>query len=250
LAAPFYFAAGLALMNLLLVAAFLPETLRAENRVRPNERATWGEVFEGKKGALVGRILAAYFASIAGFSMMTGLFALFCEHRFGLNASGTANLLAYVGVLGMLVQGGLVRRLMKKPREKQLAMVGAAVLALSLFLMPFSGSVGALMGVCAGIALGNGFTTPMLNGLISRCTSARAQGRVLGLMQSAGSFGRFVGPVVAFWLLPLDLGRADVPYARTAFWVGAALLILAMVLVAGVRPDTVTEDSASSHASV
>jgi DHA1 family tetracycline resistance protein-like MFS transporter len=250
LSAPFYFAAGLALLNLVLVAVFLPETLRKEDRIRPDERAGLMEVFEGGKGPLVGRILGAYFASIAGFSMMTGLFALFCEHQFRFGGAETANLLAYVGVLGMVVQGGLVRRLMKKPREKQLAMVGAAVLAFSLFLMPLAGSLAALMAVCAGIALGNGFTTPMLNGLVSRCTSARAQGRVLGLMQSAGSLGRFVGPVLAFWLLPLDLGRAGVPYARTAFWVGAALLLAALILVWGVKtaPGEVA-DAREPHAS-
>lgn len=233
---PFYCAAALAFINALLVLFRLPETHGPEHRLQAHEKAPLGEVFAGGHGAMIAMIILAYLASITGFSMMTALFALFCEHRFDFNNRDIGNLLAYVGVLGVIVQGGLIRRLLKRPIEKQVAIAGSAILAVSMFALPLSASLAALMVVCAGIAIGNGFVTPVLNGLASKHTTRRAQGRVLGLMQSAGSLGRFLGPMLAFALLTFDMHGPREHYARTAFWASSGILLLAMLLIAAVSP--------------
>ena len=133
----------------------------------------------------------------------------------------------------MLFQGGLLRRLLKRPIEKQLAVIGSAVLALSMAALPFTHTLGVLLAVCFGISLGNSFVTPTLNGLASRTTDAHCQGRVLGLMQSAGSLGRFLGPMIGFALVSLD-GASD--YARTSFFASAAILLLALICIVSVSP--------------
>ncbi len=234
LATPFYFAAGLALLNALLVWLRLPETLTAESRARAKERATVGEVFHCGRAGMITAILASQLAAVTGFSIMTALFALYCEKRFGYDTAQVGYILAYVGLLGVLFQGGLLRRLLKKPIEKELAVIGAVVLALSMAALPFTHTLGVLLVVCFGISLGNSFVTPTLNGLASRSTDAHCQGRLLGLMQSAGSLGRFLGPMVGFGLVSLD-GAAD--YARTSFFVSAAILALAIFFILLVRPE-------------
>ena len=231
LSAPFYFAAGLAFLNLFFIAFLLPETHGPEHRIQAHEKARISDVFK-HHGALIGTIFGAYFLSITAFSMMTTLFALFNLNRFHYDASHTGYILAYVGILGVLIQGGLLRRLMKKPIEKELAITGAGLLAVSMFLLPLCHSLGGLMLVCAGVALGNGFVTPTLNGLASRSADRRVQGRTLGLMQSAGSLGRVVGPLLATWLLGFDLEH----YARTPFWTSSVILVLTMVLISGMSP--------------
>ena len=233
LAAPFYFAAGLALMNAALVAFRLPETLTAESRARAKERATIGEVFHGGRAAMIVAILASQLASVTGFSIMTALFALYCEKRFGYDTAKVGYILAYVGLLGVIFQGGLLRRLLLKPIEKPLAVIGAAILAASMAALPFTHTLAMLLVVCFGISLGNSFVTPTLNGLASRTTDAHCQGRLLGLMQSAGSLGRFLGPMIGFGLVSLD-GASD--YARTSFFASAAILLLAMVCIIAVAP--------------
>jgi multidrug resistance protein len=234
LATPFYFAAGLALLNALLVWLRLPETLTAESRERARQRATIGEVFHSGRAGMISAILASQLASVTGFSIMTALFALYCEKRFGYDTAQVGYILAYVGLLGVLFQGGLLRRLLKKPIEKELALIGAVVLALSMAALPFTHTLGVLLVVCFGISLGNSFVTPTLNGLASRSTDAHCQGRLLGLMQSAGSLGRFLGPMIGFGLVSLD-GVAD--YARTSFFVSAAILALAVACIWLVRPE-------------
>ena len=233
LATPFYFAAGLALLNALLVWLRLPETLTAESRERAKQRATIGEVFHGGRAGMITAILASQLASVTGFSIMTALFALYCEKRFGYDTAQVGYLLAYVGLLGVVFQGGLLRRLLKKPIEKQLAVIGAAVLAVSMAALPFTHTLGVLMVVCFGISLGNSFVTPTLNGLASRTTDAHCQGRLLGLMQSAGSLGRFLGPVIGFALVAQNTGT---DYARVSFFASAAILALALVCILLVAP--------------
>jgi DHA1 family tetracycline resistance protein-like MFS transporter len=134
------------------------------------------------------------------------------------------------------MQGGILRRLLKRPIEKQLAVIGAGVLALSMYFLPATPpSLGMLMLVCAGISVGNSFVTPTLNGLASRSSDAHTQGRVLGLLASAGSLGRFVGPLIGFHLLRFDPVER---YARTSFYASAAILVVALLLITTVSPGT------------
>ena len=68
-----------------------------------------------------------------------------------------------------------------------------------------------LLAVCAALAVANGLVNPTLNGLASQMIDRSWQGRALGLMQSAGSVGRLVGPLLGGWLLMFDL---DQPLTR------------------------------------
>ncbi|PWU10795.1 MAG: tetracycline resistance MFS efflux pump [Verrucomicrobia bacterium] len=226
--APYYFAAVLAFCNAICVVLFLPETLPMERRIHVGEKAPLSAVFAAGQGPLITTILGAYLASITGFSIMTTLFALFNEKQLGYGANHTGYFLAYVGILGILVQGGLLRRLLQKPREKSLAAIGSLSLALGLFLLPFSSGWLSLSLILILIALGNGLIIPTLNGLASRCSESGVQGRVIGLMQSAGSLGRFVGPLIAMALVQLDTPSH---YGRSPFWAGAIFLLIAFGLV-------------------
>jgi MFS family permease len=192
---------------------------------------------------MITAILAGQLASVTGFSIMTSLFALYCEKRFGYDTAKVGYLLAYVGLLGVIFQGGLLRRLLQRRIEKQLAVIGAALLALSMAALPFAHTLAALMLVCFGISLGNSFVTPTLNGLASRSTDAHCQGRLLGLLQSAGSLGRFLGPMIGFALVPFD--GVD-HYARTSFLASAAILLVAMACFIAVTPGPRTEPVADA----
>ena len=244
LAMPFYFAAGLALANAILVWLLLPETLTAESRARSAERVSIGEVFSGGRGGMISAILGSQLASVTGFSMMTALFALYCEKRFHYDAEKIGYLLAYVGLLGVLFQGGLLRRLLKKPIEKSLALIGTVILALSMVALTFTHSLASLLVVCLGISLGNSFVTPTLNGLASRTTDAHCQGRLLGLMQSFGSLGRFMGPMIALNLVGLN---PTAQYGQTAFYVSAAIILVGTICLLFISPKTPIEEECEAR---
>ena len=236
---PFFVAAGMALINCGLVALRLPETLTPEVRGRARENASLSEVFSGGRAGLIAAILASQFASIVGFSIMTSLFALFCEKRFGFNIAQTGWIFFYVGFLGVVMQGGVLRRLLRRPIEKQLAVIGATVLAISMYFLPHTPShLGMLLLVCTGISIGNSLVTPTMNGLASRSSDSHTQGRVLGLIASAGSLGRFIGPLIAFQMLHFDPAGS---YARTSFWTSSAILLIAAACMLSIKALPQTE---------
>src|SRR5437588_642197 len=64
--APFYFAAGLAVANAVLVYLILPESLSREHRARPHEDAPITEVFRHGRGWMFSIVVATFFFLIAG----------------------------------------------------------------------------------------------------------------------------------------------------------------------------------------
>jgi MFS family permease len=230
LGAPFYFAGALATLNALFIAIRLPESLPPEHRDK-HARQSLVDVFRHANGPAYGIAVATYFLSITGFAIMTTLYALFNQERFGLDAKHTGYIFALIGFIAVIIQGGLLRRLLKYFTEAKLAVIGAALMAGALALLPMVNSVTTLILVSALIAVGNSFTTPSLQGLASRFVDRRWQGRAAGVMQSAGALGRTIGPAMAGWLLHFDLEKPVAYYARTPFWTGAALLVLTFFLM-------------------
>ena len=144
---------------------------------------------------------------------------------------------AYIGFLGVLFQGGLLRRLLKWPIEKQLAIIGSLLMAGSMIALTLIHSTGALLITLFFISLGNSFVSPTLTGLASRSTDAYCQGRLIGLMQSAGSLGRFLGPMIGFTLISFSpVGN----YGQFSFFASATLLLLSTICIVGVFPPKPT----------
>ncbi|PYJ11378.1 MAG: tetracycline resistance MFS efflux pump [Verrucomicrobia bacterium] len=235
--APFYFAAGLAVANALLVYLILPESLSREHRVRPHADASIAEVFRHGRG-MFAIVVATYFFLIAGFSIMTTLFALFTEKRFGYDARANGYLFGFIGILTVVVQGGLIGRLVKIFGEVTLARVGMLLTAASLAILPFSNHLPFLLLACAGLSFGSGFASPPLSGLASQMIDRSWQGRALGVMQSAGSTGRLLGPLLGGWLLMFDLGKPIAEYSRTPFLVGALLCFVGALLALCLKKRT------------
>jgi MFS transporter, DHA1 family, tetracycline resistance protein len=245
--APFYFAGALAAVNAGLIAFVLPESLPAQERSRSREGPPRTPLHHGAAKVL-GPLMAASFFMMFGFTLMTAFFAIFTEDRFGFTAAENGYIFALIGVIAVLIQARLVGPLVERFSEKRLAMAGVTILACALFALPLVGGLGALLLVTAGVATGNSLVNPSINGLVSRSTDPHWQGRVLGLMQAAGSLGRCAGPLAGGWLLALN-PRHTVDFGKAPFWCGSALLLVALLLVtiAPVRPLNATETALRSR---
>ncbi|MEI8294178.1 MAG: MFS transporter [bacterium] len=227
--APLYLAGALALLNAGLIAFVLPESLPKEKRGTEKE-PLFPAILQHVRPGPYFTTVATYFILIAGFSIMTAVFALFVAHRYEFNTAQTGYVFAMLGVIGVVIQGGLIGRLVKKFGEARLATAGAVILTGSLFAMPFTASIPALLLACAGIATGNSLLSPTLSGIASRNVDAEWQGRALGILQSAGSLARWIGPVLGGWLLAFDLNKNIAAYAQTPFWAASGLLLLTFFL--------------------
>jgi DHA1 family tetracycline resistance protein-like MFS transporter len=227
--APFFFAAGLAAINAALVYLVLPESLSPEQRARPHKQASMADVFRHQRGAMFGVVLATYFFLVVGFSIMTTLFALFTEKRFGYDAQANGYMFGFVGIVSVIVQGGLIGRLIKIFGEVTLARTGMILTTISLALLPLCNGLGFLLLVSAGLSAGTGFASPPLSGLASQMVESNWQGRALGLFQSAGSVARLLGPLLGGWLLTFDLSKPIAHYGYSPFFAGAALCFIGVL---------------------
>ncbi len=224
--APMFIAAGLGAVNFLFVLLFLPESLKP-GRNADTQQGLFTGLLDQVNRPVYFMSMACYFFIIVGFSMMTTLFALLLNHRFGLDALHTGYILAAVGILGVLIQGGLIGRLVKFFGEARLAFAGALILTGGLVGLALSRSSSEMIAASGAVGIGNSLLMPTLSALASRSAPAQWQGRALGVMQSSGSLARFVGPMVAGFLLAVpNRGR----YASLPLEVAAAITLVAALL--------------------
>lgn len=226
--APMFIAAGLAAVNFLFIVFFLPES-RKSGAAAPEAKRIFPDLFQHVRVQQYVASLVCYFLVIAGFSMMTALFALYLKHRFGLDALHTGYILAGIGVLGVIIQGGLIGRLVKRFGEGLLAVAGSSLVFVGLVALAFAGTFGLMLAASALVGIGNSLLMPTLSALASRSASAEWQGRALGVVQSAGSLARFAGPLTAGWLLGMSEAGHRLPYAALPFAVAAGFLAVATI---------------------
>lgn len=248
LAAPFLFAAGLAALNATALFFMLPESLKSEHRAPAGQRASIAQALEESGGWSLKAVMATYFFATVGFALLTATYPLFTERRFGYDARHNGYIFAYLGLLGAIIQGGLLGRLVKHFGDKSLAIFGTALMAASMFTLPMSHSLGTLLLASTGIALGNSFVTPTLNGLASKSVTASWQGRVLGVMQSVASLARIVGPALGGFLLNRDVDLHVKSFGRTPYWTSAATMLVAFGLAISVQTSRAGAPEASAQA--
>jgi MFS transporter, DHA1 family, tetracycline resistance protein len=242
---PFLFAAGLCFANALLLYFKLPETVTAQRPAK--NRAARGrgftQLFDSLKQPRLGFVLTIYFLFVVSFSIMTTSFSLYTMFRFGYDARHTGYLFAYVGIIAVIIQGGLIGRLVKRFGELPLVVVGALCFAISLFAVPFvgpaAGGLGALLVGGGVFSMGNSLATPALTSLASKSAEAEEQGTILGVTQSVASLARAIGPFLAAILIasPIaHMGADGQPHYMSdyslfvTFWTGAAIMMLAFLL--------------------
>ena len=112
----------------------------------------------------------------------------------GLNARSTGLVLAYVGVLAVLVQGGAIGYLTLRFSDKQLIFVSTIVMALSLAAWALAPNLIMLLVVLAPLSASNGTLNTVLNSALTKSVYPEEVGGTLGLAASIESLSRVVAP--------------------------------------------------------
>ncbi len=232
---PFLAAAAMSFVGVVFGLLFLPEP---ERRKRSGPRHSVRAQIAG-----FGRVLAMPAVGIPilcfammGFAMggLESTFAIWAERAVGWGPRETGFFFAYIGVLLVVIQGGLVGVVVKLRGEERTAAYAIFAMAVGIGTLPLSDTVTAIALSGAAITLGYGLGQPALNALISRASPEDAQGAILGVSQSVQSLMRILGPVTAGALFAA-WGR-DAPYiAGAAILVAAFAVALTMVRGRGRR---------------
>ncbi len=204
---PAFAAAGLAAINLISVFFFLPESLTAEVRAQRQAAQVQKPPFtlEALWNALnrprVGPLLHIRFFYGLAFAVFQSVFALYSQYRLGLDARQTGFILAYVGLLSVLVQGVGVGRLSKRYADTKLIFSGTIIMGLALLGWAFTPSVWVLLVLLLPLSLSGGVLNTVLSSALTKSVYPEEIGGTLGLSASVESTTRVIAPSVGGFLL-------------------------------------------------
>lgn len=204
-AVPAFTAAALSGANLIAVYFLLPESLTEEMRralaMRPRPSFTLAALWEALNRPRVGPLLhARFFFGLASSTFQT-IFALYAQYRLQLNAQTTGYVLAYVGLLVVLVQGVAIGRLTARFSESRLILGATTLLTFSLLAWALTPSVPILLLVLIPNSLATGVLNTVLTSALSKAVYSEEVGGTLGLAASLESFTRVIAPSLGGVLL-------------------------------------------------
>ena len=231
---PFWFAAGLALLNFLYGWLVLPESLPVEKRAK---RFDWshanpfGSILLLRRYPQVfGLALVVLLANLAHY-VYPSVFVLFADYRFQWGPREVAWVLAMVGVFSVIVQGGLMGPVVKRLGERRALLFGLACGVIGFVIYGFAG-VGWVFLVGIPVSALWGFAGPATQALITQQVGADVQGRVQGALMSLVSLAGIFGPMLFAGTFALFIGDKAPAHIPGAPWLLAAGLLFIGWLVA------------------
>ena len=192
----------LTLINLVWISRRFEETLPESKRAMPNsERRALAafRIFQCPD-AETRRTNFVYLIYMLAFSGMEFTLTFLAVERFNFSPAQNGGMFVYIGLILVLVQGGIVRRLAYPIGEKRLAIAGLAFGVTAFLAIAMTVKIGLFFGGLALMAFSIGLTSPTLSALVSLYSSENDQGANLGVFRSAGSLARAIGPLVAAFI--------------------------------------------------
>ena len=202
---PVFIAAGMALINLILIFFWLPESLTPQRRqlLMAGKRASFtpGALWQALRRPKVGPLLHSRFFFGLVFSTFQSIFTLYAQYRFNLDAQRIGYILAYVGILSAVTQGVILGRLTSRFPENRLLAGSSVILAISLVGWAFAPNIGVLLAILAPISITSGVLNTVINSAITKSVSPAEIGGTLGLSTALESMTRVIAPSLSGILL-------------------------------------------------
>lgn len=192
---PFYVAGTLAIVNALYGLFVLPESLPPDKRspfrlARANPLGSLKLLRSHKE--LFGLAGVSFLYNL-GHTVFPSVFVLWAGYQLKWDAKAVGLALAVVGVANIIVQGGIVRPVVKKLGERRALAIGATAGTLGFFLYGIAPSVG-LFWLGVAVYAPAGMFNPSLLGLMSQRVGPSEQGQVQGANSSLMGIAGMLGP--------------------------------------------------------
>lgn len=233
---PLWVAAGLSVGNGLYGLLILPESLPRDRRApfslrRANPVGALGLL---RSTPALTRFAAIQFLSNLAQGVLPSIVVLYTGYRFGWSQRDVGLMLASVGLSTIVVQGGLIRLVIRRFGERVILVAGVlfGVAAFTLFgLAP----VGRLFLAGIPIMALWGLAGASAQAMMTRQVSPSEQGRLQGAMSSVQSIAGMLSPTIFTFTFSQFIGPwRDLGLSGAPFLLSALLLAVTVALALGV----------------
>jgi DHA1 family tetracycline resistance protein-like MFS transporter len=242
---PCMFSSLLSMVSLSLAITRLPESLPPESRTSSAGTplgeigSIFANIIKVMKFPKISTLILVNFLFMVGFSMMHGTFILFTAMEIesgglGFNEMQNGWIFAFIGLLGVIIQGGLIGKLTDRFNMKNLMIIGTFMAGLGIASLPYVPSnVSWLVFVSsAALAIGNALFSPTQSSLLTfeSNNAGYELGAVMGAQEGYGALARIIGPLLAAYIWSLTVEGVGLWTYHTCFRVAGLVFILALLL--------------------
>ncbi len=167
---------------------------------------SWGQYRKYFRDRELARLLMQWLLFSFSFSTFISGFALFAERRYVWNGHPVGvrevgYIFAFTGFIGIIMQGGMVGRLVKWWGERRVIQIGFITSFLGDICIGFTRSIGQLLWVAGFANIGGAGLRPALTSLITQKADKREVGVIIGLTQSLMSIAQITAPIISGLLI-------------------------------------------------
>jgi len=157
------------------------------------------------------------------FGLFIFTFQPFAVKILELSANTISVIYTIYGIVGLVAQGLIIPRVVKKYGEKKGLLFSFILGTLSFIGMYVSRDIASFIVISIVFGIGNSFFLPVVQSLLSKEVDAKSQGTILGLNSSYISLGTIIGPILGGFIATFGI--------PLPFILGAILSCICFVLV-------------------
>jgi MFS transporter, DHA1 family, tetracycline resistance protein len=229
---PFWIAAILSLTNGIYGLLVLPESLPRERRAPFNWRKAnpFGAFALLRSQPQLASLATVSFLDYLAHASLPSMSVLYMQYRYGFDERAVGLTLAAVGLCAMVVQGGLIGRVVKRFGERTALIIGL-VFGIAGFATMGLAPSGAIFWIGIPLLALWGFANPSALGLMSRRVGPTEQGALQGANSSLMGVGNLLGPDLFTQVFAFFIG-SEAPWQLpgAAFILAAALVAVAAIV--------------------
>ncbi len=229
---PFWVAAVMALANVCWGLFVLPESLPKNLRVSFSWKSAnpLGALRLLRSHPILAGLAASYFLLNLAHVVLPSTTVLYMHYRYGWDTRAVGLLLAGVGVSSLVVQGFLVKPMVRWLKERRAMAVGLTFGAVGFAIYGLARS-GPIFWIGVPVMALWGLATPSLQTMMTRLVDATEQGRLQGALASLTGLASLIGPTVFTQTFSVFIGaHADLGLPGAPFLLAAVLVFASMLL--------------------
>jgi DHA1 family tetracycline resistance protein-like MFS transporter len=224
-ATPFWFAAAVSLLTVVVVAVCLPEThTHIDRTVRLAWTRSLAHIRQAATRPGLRVIFGAEFLFWGGFTFFMTFFQILLIEKLGFSINNVGDFFGYVGVCVVLSQAVLLPLAVKYLKIHDILRISLLASGLALLLLLWPTDTFQLLLVAPLVAIFVGMAMAAAPALVSLTSGQREQGEVLGIEASVQALAQAIPAIVSGYV-------ATVSVSTPVLWGGSAILVGGLIFL-------------------